>query len=217
VVVNYPEEHLLITVQGTSWANTETWQFGVRALAVAVVPTDAQCQNIANTLAAPTQALFTSPALFMTQDNVLTAIKVARIGRDGKYPVDHAPGIYLYAPPVASAGGTRGIPQATMCVTLLTNVPRGRASHGRFFLPPTAIPVSADGRITVAQADAMEAACRTWLLAINAVAEVVSVRVYSGLGAGRASDVQSVGVGRVVDTMRSRRRNLVEGRTPLPL
>jgi hypothetical protein len=207
----YSQPHLLITVFGDAWTQTEEWQFGVRAGMNAIVD-DAACQAIANTLAAPTQALLTNSDTDMTPNARLAGIKVARIGVDGKYPVDHAPGIYSYAPPVAGFGSGTSIPQVTLAVTLGTASPRGRASKGRFYLPPTTHAPAADGRIPTAIVETVADRAKTWVDAVNAVAEIDGVFVMSKLDAGTTRRVDKVGVGRVLDTMRSRRAKLPEER-----
>lgn len=217
MVQNYTAPHILITVQGDAWTSTETWQFGVRVIPTNVIVTDSDCQNLANNLAAPTQAMFTAAALKIGVTNRLMAIKVARINEDGHYPPDHNPGVYTYPTPIAAPAGQAGLPQATMCVTLLTNLPRGLASRGRFFLPNTNLIPSGDGRITTVEADSIESLVRTWLLAVNASSEVDAIAVFSGLREGRTAVVNRIGVGRVIDTMRSRRRSLAELRSPLNL
>lgn len=218
MAVVYPEEHVLITVQGDAYNATETWQFSVRARIAANPLTDADCLAIATALAFPTGTFLTAPELTIGASARLTAIKVAKINTAGHYPVGHVAGLYLFAPPSPIGGvGAEAVPQVTFAVTLTTAIPRGRGSHGRFYLPPTYPVIMSDGRITAVVADGIEAAAKTWLNAINAHAQLGPVCVFSGLGAGTSAPVTTVGVGRVVDTMRSRRRALDEGRTGTPL
>jgi hypothetical protein len=209
----YTNTHLLITVGGTAWTLTETWQFSIRANPTNTLMSDGDCQNLANTLSTPTQAFLSATNTGVSNQAFLTWIKVAKIDTTGHYPADHVPGIYNYVTPVAGGAASSGIPQATMAVTLLTAKPRGRASHGRFYLPPCAFPVQADGRLTAGQADGIETLAVTWIRAINAAAEVDACAVFSGLGSGTTALITKCGVGRVIDTMRSRRRALAEGRT----
>jgi hypothetical protein len=214
----YATDHWVITVGGDSWTSTETWQFGVRATANGV-PVAADQQLLANALAAPTQTMFSSTAFKMYQTNRLMWVKAALVdAAEGHYVFPGAPGLYTYPSPVAGTSSTYApCPQQTLAVTTLTPVARGRASKGRFYLPPGCWQVQTDGRITAAEADSIETAVRTWLLAINATTQVGDVAVFSKLGNGTTNLINAVGVGRVLDTMRSRRRSLAEGRTPLVL
>lgn len=213
----YPLAHALITVFGDGWTESEQWQWGVRALPVAPFD-DADCQAVANTLAAPTQTYFQDAANMDISPNMrLLGIKVARIGVDGKYPPDHAPGIYNYVGSINGAGSGTAFPQCSIAVTLGTNKPRGRAHKGRYYLPPQTIAPGADGRILAAFADNIANASKTWLDAVNAVAELEGVVVMSKLDAGTYEFVRNVQVGRVVDTIRSRRAKLPEERVSVPL
>jgi len=212
----YTAPHWLITVEGDSWAQTETWQFGVRALIEAGASQPADQQLLANALAAPTQTFFSHANVKMSNNVRLTAIKAAVINTDGHYAYQSPPGLYVYPTPVVGAQATAVIPQQTIAVSTLTALSRGRASKGRFYLPPTVVALSTDGRLPTTSDD-IEVQARIWLLAINATAQVSNVSVMSKLSDGVTNAVTGVGVGRVIDTMRSRRRSLQEGRTPLAL
>jgi hypothetical protein len=220
--VAYTKDHLLVTVQGTAWAGSETWQFGVRAeLAAGYVPVPGvpgELQTMADALAAPTEAFLTSNLIRMTSNARLTAIKVAYVQANGHYPPDGVPGIYSYGVPgIPGTGVGSVVPQATIACTLLTTKPRGRSSRGRFYLPPQIQPLQADGRLLEGTCNEIESECKTWLNAIRGTAQATEILVMSKLGTGTTSTVNAVGVGRVVDTMRSRRRALKEDRTPLAL
>jgi hypothetical protein len=215
MAVTYDQPHYLITVFGDAWTAVETWQFSVRARPASTgVITDSDCQTLANSMATPTIAMFNGTGFNASNGSRCLGIKVAHIQTDGHYPATHVPGIYTYPTPLVGSATGAGLPQATMCVTLHGTVPRGRGSRGRFFCPPFAGGVAvADGRLTAAQADAIETLAHDWLVSLNAQPMVDNVCVFSGLGAGLSSPVIGVSVGRVVDTMRSRRRSIPEGRT----
>jgi hypothetical protein len=144
-------------------------------------------------------------------------LKAAAIKPDGHYLYSIPPGTYNYSPANVGTANVYMAPQVTLAVTTLTSQARGRAARGRFYLPPILKTMQTDGRISAAEADAVEGVAKTWLLAINATAQVDNVAVMSKLGTGTTNVVNAVGVGRVMDTMRSRRRSLAEGRTPLAL
>jgi hypothetical protein len=212
----YTQNHWLITVGGDAWLQSETWQFGVRATMEGVI-TPADQQLLANALAVPTQTFYTDGALNICAQARLLWVKAAMLDEEGHYLFETGPGLYTYPTPVAGTGTPLPVPQATIAVTTLTAIARGRASKGRFYLPPATQTVQTDGRITITNADNIEGAARTWLNAINATAQVSNVSVMSKLGTGTTNPITAVGVGRVIDTMRSRRRSLAEARTPLAL
>jgi hypothetical protein len=212
----FTESHVKVTVIGDAWLATETWQFGVNCrFGPGGEPTNAGLQAMADALVIPTNTFLTSSGPAMSSSARITAIKVALVDATGHYPAPSVPGIATFGVPTPGPSGAGAIPQATIAVTLVSDVPRGRGSRGRFYLPPCMPAIQTDGRITAAAADSIESAAKTWLNAIKGNVIVSEILVMSGLGAGTSGVVKSIGVGRVVDTMRSRRRNLLEARTPL--
>lgn len=216
----YLEPHWLITVSGTSYGTIETWQFGVRAfLNPDLVGTnyDTHAQNLANYLAAPTQTMHGNTNIAIGQDFKLTTIKVARIEIEGQYAPAHVPGIYSYTTPVAGSASAKVWPQLALTVSLKTDIPRGRAHAGRFFLPGCSLAPGTDGRLTDSVVNNAETVIKTWLNAINAASETTTVGVFSKLDLGYSNPVTEIGIGRVMDTQRRRRRSIVEARTFVPL
>lgn len=150
----------------------------------------------------------------------LTSVKVNRIGTDGKY-MDSTTFESVFGSPLAGSQTGAFIPQAAMCVTLRTAVARGRGSRGRFYLPPIQAmnpsALSSDGAIDgdLYQAP-LVANIKDLLDDINgAYAEpgidgLGRVSVVSNIGAGVSRAVTVVSLGRVVDTIRSRRNKLDE-------
>lgn len=115
--------------------------------------------------------------------------------------------------------GTSNLPaQIANVVTLRTAAQRGRASSGRFYYPATGRVVSSDGRLSAATAAAVAVDATTLLNSLNAALPDWQVAVMSSIGTGTTRPVTHVEVGRVLDTMRSRRRSLEEERAVgLPL
>jgi hypothetical protein len=213
----YTEAHILFTVQGDAWLQQETWQFGVRCRATPVAGV-LDLDSLVNAMAAPTQTLWTNATMGFTNAARLLSLKAAYILETGKYPADVAASVYTYpAPVLGSNAGTFPLPQQTLAVSFSGNTPRGRASKGRIYLPPQNFAITNDGRISVAAADAFEAPIVTWLTALKGTAQVGEILIMSKLDAGKTTVINKVSIGRVVDTMRSRRRSLLEARTPVPL
>jgi hypothetical protein len=140
------------------------------------------------------------------------SIKLNRIGPDGLYQ-DNETKEHIYPVPLVGGGSPGAPPQLAVVATLRTDVERGLASKGRMYLPPCAgfTSMQADGR---AQAgDALRVAGRV----INLVQFLNTtygadgkVGVASSTRGGAFRIVQRVTVGRVVDTMRSRRSTQIE-------
>lgn len=112
--------------------------------------------------------------------------------------------------------------QLTVVATLQTALERGRGSKGRMFLPPTSTlldsQLGTDGRIPASNADAYADGVRKLVVDLNAAyvgiqsgdEKVGKVGVASNAGTGSFRPVTEIRVGRVVDTMRSRRAKLIE-------
>jgi hypothetical protein len=168
----------------------------------------------------------------------LTEVKVARIGIDGTYPDNDAAYSHFYIPPIVGdfTPPTGQSAQQTLCVTLTTAVPRGLASKGRVFLPPSYwYKPGTDGLLVAADALKIGKSIQRLINEINANAVVGNVAIYSrgkGVAAydaahkrveytypnpGASNVVTGVKVGRVIDTQRRRRRSLPEGYQLQPL
>ena len=120
------------------------------------------------------------------------------------------------ATPQPTSGTANPYPQLALAVTLTTALLRGKGSVGRIFLPYFTHPVGTDGRISASHAEMVRGTSVTFLNAVNAQAPG-KIAVFGQTGAGTVRPVTGVRVGRVVDTMRSRRRNLQEGYVLAPL
>lgn len=137
----------------------------------------------------------------------LTSIKLNRIGVDGRY-VDPETREHVYTTFTQGNAGIAAPAQLSAVATLRTAVPRGRASKGRMYLPPTQMcgAIDVDGRASAAAATAQAESVRALIDAVNdQYIGIGRVGVASNAGAGRFEHVTSVSVGRVIDTMRSRR------------
>ena len=143
----------------------------------------------------------------------LASIKLNRIGTDGRY-VDNEAQEHVYTTPIAGdAGGTNIAPQLSSVVTLKTAIERGRGSKGRVYLVPSAhiTSLGTDGRLTTTQATAVATGMKNLIDRLNTTYSLVGrVGVASNAGAGRFEHVTHLAVGRVLDTMRSRRASLAE-------
>lgn len=111
--------------------------------------------------------------------------------------------------------------QIALVATLTTGLSRGMACRGRMFFPvPAVVMEDSDGRLTTAAATAAANKVKTLLDSLNAATDGCTVGVYSkgGLsGVGASRRVTGVEVGRVLDTMRTRRSALVEARSAVAL
>lgn len=147
----------------------------------------------------------------------LTSIKLNRINTAGHYQ-DAEAKEYIY--PGAIAGtGTAGVPpQLSLVVSLRGAAPRSHGGKGRMYFPPTTGTNtgldSATGQITVALATNHANGIASLLTSIASAYVSAGITAVPGIasaaGAGAFQAVDYVHVGRVVDTMRSRRNKLLE-------
>lgn len=132
----------------------------------------------------------------------------------GKTSMRYASQITEEAQQLDMAVGTvsAGPGQLSSVVSLRTALSRGRASIGRIFPPTGGISTGVDGRTSTAVALAQATSAATLIRDINTVLAgqgTTSVVVFSNIGQV-VNNVQTVSVGRVVDTLRSRRASLEE-------
>jgi hypothetical protein len=211
----YPRAHTLLTFFGDAWAAVEEWSTSLRVDS-ATLPTVAVLDSVAArwaTFHANASAGISPNARFL-------GVKAAPIGADGRYAPNGLSVTSLRPSPVIGGATFAGAPQLSMVVTLNTDLIRGKGSVGRMYLPACGIPAGSDGRITVANAQALAGAAATLLTDLNGLLEgdlAVFGAGLSGTGPGSVRDVIGVRVGRVIDTQRRRRNQLDEGYVTSPV
>jgi len=101
--------------------------------------------------------------------------------------------------------------QCAMAISLRTALARGRGHAGRFYAPVGAVTVDAEGRISAASAGGMATSAATLVNDLNDIVTSGGGRVvvFSKV-AQTVEPVTGIAVGRVIDTMRSRRTSLLE-------
>jgi hypothetical protein len=181
-------------------------------------PTDALVLAVANAVSA-WYADGTGTGARISQTHKLTGIKLNRIGTDGLY-MDDVTHEYTYTSPISGPFSAAPPAQIATVLSLRTAVERGHASKGRMYLPPcegfTAVDVTT-GIATIANAGRVATAGATLVDSLNDVYNAgfpdfsaMEVAVASNIGAGTFRRVTRVSVGRVPDTMRSRRSAISE-------
>jgi hypothetical protein len=208
--MQFDVEHGLLTVHGTLGNPiSEDWSFGLRGTFL-TPPSIAELQGICDASADPCAALVAGVCNTPTR---LTHVKLAPIGLNGLYPPGRNAAEYVYVPPVAMGGTATMVPfQQALAVSLGTTATRGIATKGRFFLPRPKLQVDPDGRHPADGILAIANLAKTWLNALHGIGFLPAI-MSQGTQAHPAPEhnsVTTVRVGRVPDTIRSRRRNLVE-------
>lgn len=141
----------------------------------------------------------------------LDSIKLNEIGPNGRYvrPIT-VEKQYATSERVSGGANFDNYPaQVALAVTLRTDVRRGPASRGRFYIPYPGQPIGGDGLISAAVQDTAAGYCKTLLDQLNA-AGGWDVCVASDVGTGAFRRVMTVELGRRFDVIRSRGASLPE-------
>jgi hypothetical protein len=120
---------------------------------------------------------------------------------------------------ISGAAGNRYPPQVALAVTFVGDN-RGPARFGRMFLPGPAEAIANDMRLSIASATGYAAAVTAFLKAVSDSIDLTLTESSKGQnissrglgGQGTAQDIDHVEVGRVLDTLRTRRNALLEER-----
>lgn len=151
----------------------------------------------------------------------LTSLKVNLIGTDGKYVLDTT-NEHVYTTPIAGGFSGNFIPQAAVVASVRTASERGLASKGRFYLPPTeafaGAALGTDLRMSAANctslatnvADLVDKLNDAFAAGASGDEGVMRLGNVSNVRTGAQKVATGIAVGRVVDTIRSRRNKLVE-------
>ena len=126
----------------------------------------------------------------------------------------------LLTTPVRGSVEGNGMPQQTLCVSLLTGAKRGLASRGRFYPPATVLSLGADGTVGPQGVTNVAQAARTLIINLNnwpGTDTPMGGQVVVLGGNGTTRPVTAVSVGNVMDTQRRRRNKLRESYTTLAL
>jgi hypothetical protein len=211
--------HTRVTVSGvfgTVASPVEEWSFSVKTEA----RPDPQDQAALNTAATTALTAYgTTLAGVQTGKIVATTVKYARIDGtghvakfpDGSYQQGIAHGEIAGK---TSEASPRNLPLQTALVISLGTARVGPSGKGRFFLPfQMSSAIGDDFRISEGTANGFAAQATAWLRAVNGILGPVVVVSSKGF----VSPVTGVRVGRVLDTMRSRRESIDEGYVSRPI
>jgi hypothetical protein len=168
-------------------------------------------QSAAEDYANDVELFFGQGVLNITSIAMLTEVKLARIGPDGKYLAD--PFIVTKAKRGDGTSTLTHPTQVALAVSLGTDR-RGSSGRGRFYLPGVQFGLdAASGTIAASAATAVRDAVVTFIQNLNNPAGINdpgTAKVTIASTKGFNSDVTSVRVGRALDTIRSRRTSLNE-------
>lgn len=206
--------HVSVSARGTFRDGTgviiEQWQWGLNVGRPEGGPI-VFGQDIVDGIGAAVAAFHARPTSKISGKAVLEEVRCASIGADGKYNLDPLSTFH------SLAGGVAGLflpLQVTLAVSLVTDR-RGPTGRGRFYLPAPAMGIFPDARFSVADVTGIRDSVATMCTAINDQPgvdfndQVVCVASSKGYN----TPVAAVRMGRVPDTIRTRRGALDEGYT----
>lgn len=213
----YARSHQYLTLAGTLFG-AERFAFGFRlnTASGSFPPDQAGQQELCEDYSAAIEGWWSAQATIGNPAR-LDLVKLNAIGVDGKYlnPWTNQKEI------VGGLPGNNPVPfpaQVALVVTLESGFTRGRAARGRVFLPSPGVTIeAAGGRMSAAVRDGAATQVVQLLDAIHAVEVGRRIIVASKLGGGSERSITSISIGRVLDTMRSRRTSLDEDRASSPL
>jgi hypothetical protein len=146
-------------------------------------------------------------------------LSMNQIGPDGRY-VDQSTSHFKILSGTDRIGGDGSstlLPlQTSVVATLRSAKDRGPASHGRMFLPVPQVAIDSDWKIRNDHLQLLLTDLQTGLGQLSGSGSAVTgaysffPALVSPKGTGSLERITRVGVGRVLDTMRSRRRSLPE-------
>lgn len=211
--MTYANPFLRVAVIGTMYGEEEwTYTFSIDGAA--------QPETVPAGLISAVEAFHKTTGL-ISQNAKLTTVKVNEINEQGHY-ASQSTTYHDWVTPVPGTGGLNATPPQVACaVTLRTALRRGPGANGRFYLPLPALSLDANGQMAAATAQAYADAAGTML---NGVATALGGRLVvasQGTSPLRKTPattiippahvpVTRVEVGRVYDTQRRRRSDLLE-------
>lgn len=203
----YAVRFLRLVVAGTVYGSeTFSWSMSfMRNFAPAAVPPSAVPGGFVTALT----TFWSSP--YWSNAAEINTIKLNEIGTNGRY-VDQGNTVAEYlTTPIPGTGTIKPAPQVALAITLRTAKSRGRAHAGRFYVPTPAILPSADGLLSAPSVLEIAGMAKDMLDDFQtALGADWMPAVMSNVGTGTQEPITHVAVGRVLDTVRSRRTSLGE-------
>lgn len=213
----YSRAHAILTFGGPLFSATEEWSMSLRL--AGTMPLEAADpaaeQVLCEAYAEAIRLQWVKTTSLPSYQAALGWVKFNKVDVNGHYRFQHT-NRKDYATAV-QAGKTTGTqaPQVSQVITLRTAEKRGLAHSGRMYVPTPAHSVGADGRISTADQTAQATWAKDLINAINAVNAGALVTIMSKGSESKGLPpvdhlVNRVEIGRVYDTMRSRRTSLAE-------
>lgn len=204
----YPDDHLYLTLHWTQQgATNEVGQTGLRFSTNGPVT-----QDLVNAAAGPVSTFWTAATSGIESSFLLQYIRLAHIGVDGNYVPGEVSYDYIWSSTPAGGGGatTARYPlQVALAATLITAVPRGKASKGRMYLPWYNAALDSGYKFPISNVNQRS---NTLAAMINSLNDVMPgpCTIYSKVGNGFSNVVTGLYHGTRPDVQRRRAKSIVE-------
>lgn len=214
----YDRRHFRITLEGTNATDQDIWTTGWRIapspVSEPIVNYPQMAGRLLESVTGAAETFWSAMSNRIALGTALTSVKVAAVDRDGRYIDNVDSVVYDWETPLP---GTSNVnfhpPQVAVVASLTTGTRRGNATHGRMYLPLTAMPVNGfDFTIDVSRRqDVANAVVGLLDDSIGAIADVsLDPVVMSNKGEGTTRTISAVAVGSILDTQRRRRNRFTE-------
>lgn len=211
--------HFKFSVRGVFLNTDETWSYGFHVNRKLIGGADATLSDVHESQISDVLESYHASSAFSAGCK-LTEWRCYQIGTDGNMESPDSVKVHVYDTAINGTGAANKYPpQIALVITFVANS-KGPGHFGRCYLPGPAASISTDWRLSDANADLAGQGFATMIDALThevdlpgtpAQARLVNVSS-SGGSAGTIQDVHHLEVGRALDTMRSRRKGVLEER-----
>lgn len=210
----YPYNFIKVTFGGTVYSGADIWSnginFGLQNADLEI--TKADLEGVAQRVSSDIAVWFRSVNAQISNRAQLEWVKVAVIGKDGKYELDAD--VFDLETPASGASTVVNYPQLTLALTMETMKRRSPGRFARIFPPLNAPVIGTNGRVAQSNAINQRDAFASLLKEMTDQLRVLLPGVVSPIVASEKTDqhypILTVKVGDVVDTQRSRRNAIKE-------
>lgn len=216
--MTYAHKVCRVTLSGTMFGGAEVWSTGFwvgQEGADSAPPTQADVDLIAENF----RQYFVHASSYVSNQYTFTMAKMQSIKAvDGK-PMPEETVYASPANPRSGVQGTQRLPaQCSLVVSLLSDRPRGKASHGRMYLPGLGYNVGFDGKISSADRALILGRLTPFFQPMITEGYLDAGRLIlaakasgaGGLNPSQNDYVQKLRLGDVIDTQRRRRNGIAE-------
>jgi hypothetical protein len=210
--------HFKFTVRGFFDNSPEAWSFGFKMKRDAEGAPDADLGDIDESAVTAALTAFIHSTMFCNNISV-EDWRAYDIGTDG-HMEGNAPLLHAFGPGVlkGNSGAVPMAPQNALVVSLIS-ANKGPAKRGRMYLPGVITSPGNDWLISDTEAATFRTATTTFLKSVSDAIDLADIQQSAGVNVspgpvgsstGTIQEIDHLEVGRVIDTVRNRRKSLDE-------